>query len=295
MSRALPSVSAAITSLLLAAQLTPAYAAKPISRMLFNVPDMISAYANTFCGKGVTAGAAITSSWVTVAFSYDAAGNTHTFAVPDATYTDALGCYQGRFLGQTIVGGVRQGYAVTADGSVQLVAPIDGDAAAVLSANAAGTLAGSYWPTSKGGSRASGFLVRDGVFSRYDVAGAIDTRVVHIAEDGTLVGNYSAGLPFRSVGFIDRKGVLEEVRIPGAYSTYITGMNSRGQLVGYFDATIGSDHKGFVWQDGNYKTFSLTPTGNTWAQGIDDQSRVVGYYINTTDYSSSNFVIRLRP
>jgi probable HAF family extracellular repeat protein len=295
MSRALTSVSAAVAAFVLAAQLSPALAAAPVSRTLFNVPGMISAYAYTFCGEGVAAGAAINSSWVTMAFSYDAAGHTLTYSVPGSTYTEARGCYQGRFLGSTVIDGVRQGYALAADGSVQLVSPTDGGFTAVTSANAAGALVGTYWPTDKGGSRASGFVVHDGVFTRYDVDRAIDTRLVQITEDGTLLGNYSAGLPFRSVGFIDRQGVREDIKIPGAYSTYISGMNSRGQVVGYFDATYGSVHKGFVWQDGKYKTFSMTPTGNTFALGIDDKSSVIGYFIDTSDYSSSNFVIKLRP
>ena len=278
---------ATVAALLLSAPLTPALA----DTKVFDLPDMISSSAEAFCGDGSIAGTATTSDWVTAAFTYtNKNGKVKLFSVPGSTYTTAHACYEGRLMGQTIVDNLNQGFAVLPDGSVQLVSPTDGTWASVSGTNSSGTLVGFYYPDDLGGTVSTGFVLKkDGSFARYDVPNYSHTRLVQIAEDGTLLGNHSQGDPLRTNGFIDRQGVVEEIKVPSSYNTFVTGMNANGQVVGYY-YQYGASKMGFVLKNGKYKTFSLISGGDTYPMGINNKAHVVGYFVNTTDWSSRNFI-----
>lgn len=282
---------AAAAALLLSFPLTPALA----DTKVFKLPDMILSTPEAFCGDGSIAGTATTPDWVTVAFTYtNKDGKLKQFSVPGSTYTSAHACYKGRLMGQTIVNEVHQGFAVLPDGSVQLVSPADSNWASVNGTNSSGTLVGYYYPNDLGGKNSAGFLLKkDGSFSQYVIPNYSQVQLVHITEDGTLLGNRSLGNPLRTYGFIDRQGVIEEVKVPSSYSTFVTGMNADGQIVGYYYQS-GSAKRGFAMKNGVYKAFALPSNGgDTYPMAIDNDSRVVGYLVNTVDWSSVNFIAKL--
>jgi len=283
-----------IAATLATAAVSCAHAAPAVDRQYFNLDSdrYFSTNAADFCGGGKVAGTTLTADWVYAAFVTDLKGEVSTYSVPGSTYTEIMGCYQSQLMGQTIVGGVRSGFYQTANGDVQLVAPEGGAYPTVEGMNASGTVVGWYMPLDKDNVRASGFIIRDGEFSRFDIPGKPDTRLSGVLDDGTLYGTYMKNKPLRATGFIIRDGVQTDIHIIGSYDTVITGMNKSGRVVGYFSDAIGSPYQGFVWEAGKYTKFSFSREGGaTYPLGIDAKGNVVGYVTNP-DYSQASFVAR---
>lgn len=271
-----------------------AHAAPPLTAKLFSLESRgyISTYATDFCGNGLLAGTTLTSDGYYAGYVADRQGGITLYSVPGSTYTEVFACYRSQLMGQTILNGVRSGFYQDSTGTAQLVTPEGGAFPTVEGMNAAGTVVGWYMPSDKDNVRASAFLIKDGNFTRFDLKGRPDTRLIGILEDGTLYGNYMDRIPLRSTGFILRNGVQTDIKVAGSYDTVITGMNQAGQVVGYYSESIGSPYQGFAWQDGRFFSYSFSADGgNTYPKGIDAQGNVVGYVTNP-DYSQFGFVAR---
>jgi probable HAF family extracellular repeat protein len=284
---------------LIAAALTAcaAHAASPVLKSkLFSMEDSgdgyFTTYASDFCGKGLMAGTTMSPDWHYVGFITNTKGEFTTYTVPGAFYTHVSGCYKSRLMGQTIIGDVRSGFYQDANGNAQLVTVTSegGTYPMVEGMNASGTVVGWYFPKDKSNVRGSGFIITDGVFTRFDLEGHPDTRLIGILDDGTLYGTYMDGVPLRTTGFVIRGGVQKDMHIEGSYDTVITGMNAAGQIVGYYSEAIDQPYQGFAWQDGKFTKFSFAAEGgSTYPMGIDSRGNVVGYVVNT-DYTQYGFV-----
>lgn len=271
-----------------------AHATPPFASQTFTLDSasFYGTYAMGFCGKGQVAGQTLLSDWTYAAFVTNAAGEIQTFKVPGAVYTDPKGCYRSRLMGYALVNNVPSGFYQDANGVTQLVTPEGAAYPTVEGMNAAGTVVGWYMPQDKDNVRSSGFIVQNGAFSRFDLAGIPDTRLMGVLEDGTLYGTYMRGKPLRATGFILRGETRTDLDVPGSYDTVVTGMNQSGRVVGYYQDAIGQPYKGFVWEAGQFTRFTLSAEGgHTYPQAIDDKGQVVGY-VSNPDWSQASFVAR---
>jgi hypothetical protein len=94
-------------------------------------------------------------------------------------------------------------------------------------------IAGLFTDLTEPAPRASwGYVVEDGVFTRFRVPGSNLTAVWDVGPDGDLVGVYrnAAGIH----GFLREDGDYVSIDYPGATTTRAFGINARGDIVGAY-------------------------------------------------------------
>jgi hypothetical protein len=281
----------ALGSLLLAG--LPSQAAS-VSFELFQAEGASSTQAEAFCTGNKIVGGVINTSGVPTGAAMSTTGAFKPFTLPNAKITRPHACYQGQVMGSAFYGpyGLRmKGFVATPKGVLSLLPP-GGSNASVQGMNAAGTIVGLYSAGSRGYN--SGFIYRDGSYTRYDLPGALGTQIMGITEAGALIGSYVDKQTGQSSGFVDQGGSVTRYHVPGSYDTLITGTNAQGVLVGHFNLELGGGHQGFYYANGQYITVAPEGALDTYVWSIDDQGRLVGYsyYDN---YGQSAFVARVSP
>ncbi len=108
-------------------------------------------------------------------------------------------------------------------------------------------IAGSFTDLAEPAPHASwGYVIQDGLFTRFRVPGSNLTTAWDVSPDGAIVGVYrdTAG----THGYVLEEGTFTAIDFPGASATRAFGINARGDIVGtYVDAT--GKTRGFVRRD----------------------------------------------
>lgn len=129
-----------------------------------------------------------------------------------------------------------------------------------------------------------GFFVTDGVFTSFDIAGAISTLVSGINDAGDFVGGASFG--DGTEGFVDVGGTITTITIPSASSSIANAISSNGIVVGsYALDTVG--HAFYRDTAGNLSyplDFPMAGVTLTSLRGVNSIGRGVG------NYYDANFV-----
>src|SRR5262245_26045449 len=125
-----------------------------------------------------------------------------------------------------------------------------------------------------------GFILRNGVFTRFDVPGALASFIDGINARGDMVGGYVDDQ--RALhGFFLRDGAVTTLDPPGAVISQAVTVNSHDDVVGtYMDAT-GTFH-GFLWRDAAFTTIDVPNAPATFAGGINNEGQIVGFSIGQT-------------
>ena len=139
--------------------------------------------------------------------------------------------------------------------------------------NNRGTIVGIYHDAMNG---RHGFILNDGVYTRFDYPGAFRTLLTGINNRGQIVGVWVETNRKRH-GFLLRDGVSIAIAVPGAITTTPVGINDRGQIVGYFDDAKGVLH-GFVLKRDVYTAYDFPGSTDTAFLRINNRGVIVGTY-----------------
>jgi hypothetical protein len=154
--------------------------------------------------------------------------------LPDGTI---LGCYHGTDMMMSMFGMWMQG---SNTGAIEQEASMNNGATPDLS-----IVAGLFTDMNEPAPRASwGYVIENGVFTRFRVPGSNLTAVWDVGPSGALVGVYrnAAG----THGFLLEEGAYTTLDYPGATLTRAFGINATGDVVGNYVA--GGVTRGYIAQ-----------------------------------------------
>jgi uncharacterized membrane protein len=130
-----------------------------------------------------------------------------------------------------------------------------------------------------------GFVLRNGRYTTFDVAGATTKTVVGGSNDRSqLVGGYSDARGEH--GFLqDPRGRITRIDVPGARSTSAAKINDRGQLVGYYTQTglledPDAQRRGYLLDRDRFVRIDVPDAVDTQPTGINNRGQVVGQYLD---------------
>src|SRR4029077_16247124 len=142
--------------------------------------------------------------------------------------------------------------------------------------NNSGTVAGDY-VISDG--TVHSFFLSGGIFTEYDVPGAVQTNLLSINDSGDFTGGSDPGSGIFEA-FVGRGGTLTSWSVPGALLTLAYEINNNKKLVvGYYIDAAGILH-GYYRDANGALHFPIDPTGSTATVlfGLNDKNWVVGRY-----------------
>lgn len=134
------------------------------------------------------------------------------------------------------------------------------------------------------------------ILTEVAIAGATNTSVWDINNNGTMVGWSTSGPSNLAGGFIlTSGGAVSTLTGPaGAVSTVATGISDGGVVVGSFSSTLVDDgtgnlvagpQRGFIYSGGSYTVFDIAGATETFLRGISPDGRYVsGYYSTDTQF-----------
>jgi hypothetical protein len=148
------------------------------------------------------------------------------------------------------------------------------------SLNSAVTIAGWYGDTAF-----HGFLLTNGVYTSYNVAGAINTEIWGINDSGHLAGffDHNGG---NSQGFLDTgTGTAQIIAFPKALSTGCYGLNNQDTVVGIYSGSDNVVHGFLKRLKGKFTKIDMAGAGanGTNPQAVNSASLVAGYYYDTNN------------
>lgn len=118
-----------------------------------------------------------------------------------------------------------------------------------------------------------GFKLKNKVFTRVDIPGATDTRVLGLNDAGDVVGDYMTSDGHIHGFLLHHAGSLQKINQPGSNFTTASGVNNSLTVV-------GNGTTGFIWRNGAFTTLDITnhTTGgeSETINGISNLGVIVG-------------------
>jgi hypothetical protein len=168
----------------------------------------------------------------------------------------------------------------------------------IVGAYACSLAAGCTLTGEEGAAGFHGFLLQDGVYTRIDVPGGINTIPRGISENGTIVGHYNVdGLDHGFAYFLGN--YVYPIDVPAKYfdhpdsparNTLLVRISPRGDIVGCIHETglVMTTMHGWLWRNGRL-TFVAAPQyrgdtsrePDTMNNGITQSGEVVGFYLSS--------------
>ena len=129
---------------------------------------------------------------------------------------------------------------------------VPGSTATAVNANSPHAIAGEF---DDAGGNTHGFVLSKGVYTQFDVPGAVFTSVNGINASGEISGIYiDAGGTYH--GYFRSKGVFTTLDPPGSVHTQAEFLNVHGEVVGVYRDASQTRH-GFTWSKGAFTTFDV--------------------------------------
>ncbi|HST78836.1 MAG TPA: hypothetical protein VLN58_10145 [Verrucomicrobiae bacterium] len=121
--------------------------------------------------------------------------------------------------------------------------------------------------------RFHGFKLKNKVFTRIDIPGATDTRVLGLNDGGDIVGDYRTSDSSIHGFLLHHTGTLQKINQPGSNFTSASGVNNSLTVV-------GTGITGFIWKNGVFTKLDITnhATGgeSETINGISNLGVIVG-------------------
>ena len=120
--------------------------------------------------------------------------------------------------------------------------------------------------------RFHGFKLKNKVFTRIDIPGATDTRVLGVNDGGDVVGDYRTSDNHIHGFLLHHTGALQKINQPGSSFTSASGVNNSLTVV-------GTGATGFIWKKGVFTKldFSNPAAGESETiNGISNLGVIVG-------------------
>jgi hypothetical protein len=123
--------------------------------------------------------------------------------------------------------------------------------------NGPGDVVGATEPT-LGSSSRTGFLFHAGQLQPVVFPGAALTTPSGIGNDGTVIGNYSAGDTDPAHGFTYQNGTYQSFDPPGSIYTIVNSINAHGDIAGtFYTAELGTGTLGYVLSGGKFHILAV--------------------------------------
>ena len=195
---------------------------------------------------------------------------------------------------------VGTGFLRTAGGAYSDIDPANGGLTSIYSEaigiNDAGDVTGYFVSSIPGGATsiqpyAHGFIDRGGVFTQFDVPGALGfgTELAGINGAGELAGTFLDNTPAHNLQSFTwtAGGGFDVVAVPGATSVEAGGINDAGDLVGSAltdnpFSPLGYVAAGFLSSGGVLTPIAVPGAFSTEPLGINDFGQISGLYIDGT-------------
>jgi uncharacterized membrane protein len=155
--------------------------------------------------------------------------------------------------------------------------------------NNSGTVAGDY-VISDG--TVHSFFLSGGIFTEYDVPGAVQTNLLSINDSGDFTGGSDPGSGIFEA-FVGRGGTLTTWTVPGAILTLAYEINNNKKLaVGYYIDAAGILH-GYYRDVNGALHFPIDPSGSTATVlfGLNNRNWVVGRYGDSSGATHGLFFV----
>jgi len=184
------------------------------------------------------------------------------------------------------------GFVRAADGSFSGLVNEPNDTAAyytlLTGVNTASLMTG-YYRNDEG--HYSAFLLENGVFSEFSIAGAVSTYIFGLNNAGDLCGHSEA--ESGSTGFVDVAGTITSFSVPDPIEsgTKAYGINNLGLAAGYYDNIFGQQF-GFARKPTGHFVYPIragSSKANTVLFGINDRGMIVGQYTDATGEHAALF------
>jgi hypothetical protein len=187
------------------------------------------------------------------------------------------------------IGQNEQAFIYYSDGTYKLFA-LNGNLPTEFNArNNSGVTVGDFGTAAH---RWHGLVYVNGKTSEVDYPGALNTWLMGINKNSTMVGFYQtvSGGPY--FGFRLASGTFTKIMYPGSQWTQPYAINDNGVIVGtYYVGTTGNTvSHGFVLENGVYRTLDDpkgVPGGGTYLGGINNSGMIAGTYIPASTNDNS--------
>ncbi len=138
-----------------------------------------------------------------------------------------------------------------------------------------------------------GFFLSQGIFTPFDISGAISTVISGINGAGDFVGNYNPD-SVTTEAYVDIGGLVTVVTIPGSSFINTTAINNVDVAVGLYTLVTDSTDRGFIRDSQGNLTYPIDFPGSTGTimRGINDHGLIVGSYF---DQNSKDHGFLFRP
>jgi hypothetical protein len=147
----------------------------------------------------------------------------------------------------------------------------------VWGVNDSGTIAGFYKDSA---GNFHGFLDVKGKFTTFDCAGATNTRIYGISNDGSLTGDIAPSPTGPFQGFLHKPGKSSKctaINYPKAVWTSAKSINKKGMISGWYTDSSNVFH-GFVKTGSHYQTVDAKGASNTLLFHMNDKGQIVGWF-----------------
>lgn len=192
----------------------------------------------------------------------------------------------GVFVGSATVGGAGVGYLVNAGVATTLSGPAGATNSASLGISNTGTVVGSF-TTVAGGALDSGYIYIGGVYSIFNLPGAVATQLRGISPDGRYVTGY-ATMPTGFSSFVYDTAGPGSVTIIVNNSPFLTiaqGVTNAGVVVGNYRDGTGRHSFSYDSSTGTLTDFTIAGA-DMRARGINENGLIDGFFIDGTGQHS---------
>lgn len=213
-----------------------------------------------------------------------------TVDFPGATTTFLIGGPnpQGTSVGQEITAGVSHGFTLTAAGVFTAFDPPGSTLTIANFITADGAIVGQFQDASH---VTHGFVLYQGRYTTFDVAGARGTVLSSINPSGEMTGltclvDPTCETPPYESFTVSALGVITSFNPFGAVSSFASAVNPSGTVVGIYTDSGGVTH-GYQLYQGNFTSNDFPNSIFTFNGGINSQGDVVGTYTDTSNVTHS--------
>ncbi len=185
-----------------------------------------------------------------------------------------------------------QGFIYDGSGFTSLLGPPGAISSNALGISDGGVVVGSYASTTGVDDTgapvlgpASGYIYSGGVYTTFNVAGALETNLRGISPDGRYITGYYSTATAAGVGFVydTLTGVRTDVSTPASLLTIAQGVQNDGTVVGS-DIITGppTTRPGFVYEvaTGTRTDLSIAGVLRTALRAISDDDVLSGWFID---------------
>ena len=187
--------------------------------------------------------------------------------------------------------GVSRGFVRFSDGSFSAPIVDPNDSVGFTEGrgiNNSGTVNGDYFGSD---GNIHSFFLSGGIFTEYDVPGAVGTNLLSINEPGDFTGGFDPDGSGIFQAFVSVRGTLTSFSVPEALSTFAYEINnSKHLVVGYYIDGSGITH-GYYRDANGALHFPIEPPGSTASVlfGVNNRNWVVGRYADSSGVTHGLF------